>query len=250
MRVSLLTSGVRYPVPGVPSDVGQSVQLLTMDPELGRELDAQARAEAVAASVARVVEVPAGARGRLGVPPVEATVVVLDGLLLRLVVDRNGRSAADVFDRGDVTDSRQPAHPSDVVPFKVEWLAVEDLRLAVLDGSWYRRMARWPDVLADLVARAAEQGCRQALTAAISRHAGLAERMLMLLWFIAERRGVVRREGVYLELPLSHLQLSYLCGSRRPSVSTALGDLAREGLISRCEDGWVLHGEPPEMLAA
>jgi CRP/FNR family cyclic AMP-dependent transcriptional regulator len=50
-------------------------------------------------------------------------------------------------------------------------------------------------------------------------------------------------------LPLSHQRLGDLVGAHRPSVTTAMGDLVRAGLLSR-SDGkvWVLHGSPPEQL--
>jgi CRP/FNR family cyclic AMP-dependent transcriptional regulator len=43
--------------------------------------------------------------------------------------------------------------------------------------------------------------------------------------------------------------LADLVGAHRPSVTTAMGDLARSGAISRRDSGeWVLHGAPPEQL--
>ena len=35
---------------------------------------------------------------------------------------------------------------------------------------------------------------------------------------------------------------------RRPSVSSTLTELSHRGLVSRTENGWVLHGEPPADL--
>jgi hypothetical protein len=35
---------------------------------------------------------------------------------------------------------------------------------------------------------------------------------------------------------------------RRPSVSSTLTELGRRGLVSRTEDGWIIHGEPPTEL--
>ena len=43
--------------------------------------------------------------------------------------------------------------------------------------------------------------------------------------------------------------LATLVGARRPSVTTALAGLAREGLIERTTEGWLLHGDPDEVLA-
>jgi CRP/FNR family transcriptional regulator, cyclic AMP receptor protein len=48
---------------------------------------------------------------------------------------------------------------------------------------------------------------------------------------------------------LPHRTLATLGGARRPSVTTALTGLAREGLVERIEGGWLLHGDPDEVLA-
>jgi hypothetical protein len=46
-------------------------------------------------------------------------------------------------------------------------------------------------------------------------------------------------------LVLSHRLIGELVGARRPTVSTALADLAREGQLARRDDGtWLLTGEP------
>jgi hypothetical protein len=50
---------------------------------------------------------------------------------------------------------------------------------------------------------------------------------------------------VALPMTLSHRMLGQLIGARRPTVSTALGELAKEGEILRREDGtWLLTGTP------
>jgi CRP/FNR family transcriptional regulator, cyclic AMP receptor protein len=42
-----------------------------------------------------------------------------------------------------------------------------------------------------------------------------------------------------------------MVGARRPSVTTALGQLIARGDIERRPDGgWILHGQPPEPRAA
>ena len=48
-----------------------------------------------------------------------------------------------------------------------------------------------------------------------------------------------------LPLALSHRMLGQIVGARRPTVSTALGALARDGLVARRVDGWLLLGRPP-----
>jgi DNA-binding GntR family transcriptional regulator len=40
-----------------------------------------------------------------------------------------------------------------------------------------------------------------------------------------------------------------MVGARRPSVTTALGQLMARGAIERRPDGgWILHGQPPRAL--
>ena len=52
--------------------------------------------------------------------------------------------------------------------------------------------------------------------------------------------------GVALPLVLSHRLLGGLVGARRPTVSTALTELARRREIVRRDDGtWLLAGEAP-----
>jgi CRP-like cAMP-binding protein len=54
---------------------------------------------------------------------------------------------------------------------------------------------------------------------------------------------------VTVPLPLGHQRLADLVGATRPSVTTALGELSRDGAVSRRDDGtWLLHGSPPEKL--
>ena len=54
-------------------------------------------------------------------------------------------------------------------------------------------------------------------------------------------------EGIALRLPLTHRLLAELIGARRPTVTTAVGQLESRGALSRRpRDEWLLHGSPPE----
>jgi hypothetical protein len=56
----------------------------------------------------------------------------------------------------------------------------------------------------------------------------------------------VVKDGVVVSLRLSHRTLAGMVGARRPSVTTALGQLMARGEIERRDDGeWVLKGRPP-----
>jgi CRP-like cAMP-binding protein len=57
------------------------------------------------------------------------------------------------------------------------------------------------------------------------------------------------RDGVVVPLALTHRILGQLVGARRPTVSTALGELAERDELARRPDGsWLLRGDPPEAL--
>jgi hypothetical protein len=51
-----------------------------------------------------------------------------------------------------------------------------------------------------------------------------------------------------LPLRLTHALLADLVAARRPTVSTALSELANKGLVRSSEDRWLLFGEPPGEL--
>ena len=73
------------------------------------------------------------------------------------------------------------------------------------------------------------------------------DRLLALLWCLAERWGRVVPGGVLVNLRLPHRTLAGMVGARRPSVTTALGQLiSREEIERRPDGGWLLRGDPPE----
>jgi CRP-like cAMP-binding protein len=47
---------------------------------------------------------------------------------------------------------------------------------------------------------------------------------------------------------LTHALLADLVAARRPTVTSALSELSRRGLVRYLEDGWLLIGEPPGEL--
>ena len=89
-----------------------------------------------------------------------------------------------------------------------------------------------------------------AVNMAIVHHPRVETRVHMLLWHFADRWGTVRRDGVLLPLTLTHALLADLVAAQRPTVSAAIGVLAREGRVERVEGGWLLYGSPPGELEA
>jgi hypothetical protein len=71
----------------------------------------------------------------------------------------------------------------------------------------------------------------------------LDDRLLALLRVLADRWGYVRRDGVHLRVRLTHDTLAGLAGAQRPSITTALGRLARLGQVRRTPEGFVVAHE-------
>jgi CRP/FNR family cyclic AMP-dependent transcriptional regulator len=84
-----------------------------------------------------------------------------------------------------------------------------------------------------------------AVNMAIVHQARVDVRLHMLLWHLAGRWGRVRSDGVVVPLRLTHSVLSELVAARRPTVTSALSELARQGVVRAIREGWLLSGNPP-----
>ncbi|HEX7291448.1 MAG TPA: Crp/Fnr family transcriptional regulator [Conexibacter sp.] len=223
------------------------VRVLEEDPELAAGLDPTSVQLATRHAIAAVEIVapgsweptfPADGSGSLGL-------LVLDGLLMRDVAVAQA-TCTELIGRGDLL--RPWDWERDVLTIKpvVTWTALQPVRLAVLDRRIAAVMGRWPELVSAVVARAVRRSFELATNQATSHLTRVDARLELLFWGLADRWGRVSPDGVVLELPLTHQVLGRLVGAQRPSVTTALSDLARRGLVERREDGaWILRGDPP-----
>ena len=132
---------------------------------------------------------------------------------------------------------------------EIGWIVLEPSRLAILDHDLVVRINPWPQLGLELFNRGTRRAHHLAVALAIAHHQRVSDRLLLTLWHLAERWGRVGADGVVVPLPLGHQRLADLVGAHRPSVTTAMGELARAGTLSRSENSdWVLHGQPPEEL--
>lgn len=225
------------------------VHLLREDADLGTGIPAADRAWAVEQCVVPALSI---APGEWDVREIQELtqgigVLILDGLLLRRVgVD--GRFGGELVGEGDLL---RPWHGEDVdstLPYSTGWRALSRTRLAVLDGRATARLCRYPPVIGAITGRALERARRLALMMAIIHHPRIDVRLHMLFWHLADRWGRVGRDGVILEMGLSHTVLSDLIAAQRPSVTGSLKKLTESGLIEPTDRGWILTGEPPGEL--
>jgi Crp-like helix-turn-helix protein len=130
----------------------------------------------------------------------------------------------------------------------VRWNVLSRSRVALLDRRFGAQLVTYPEVNAALIDRVNERALRLSVTQAISQLNRVDRRLLALFWHLAERWGRMTKDGVALPMTLSHRMLGQLIGARRPTVSTALSQLTREGEVRRRDDGtWLLTGAPVGM---
>lgn len=126
------------------------------------------------------------------------------------------------------------------------WRALQPARLAVLDARFAAAAARWPQLLGELVARSVRRSRLLVALMAVGQVRRLDERLILLLRILAERWGHVGPDGVEVDLRLTHETVARLASARRPSVSTALARLERDGALRRADRRFVL---PLETIA-
>lgn len=210
--------------------------------DLERSVPPGRRTAARSAAMARVVEVAASRSldlGRFASVAGGPGMLVLDGALLHSVMV-DGRHRGDVVASGDLLSAPRAER---LVRSVTTWTAITRTRLALLGPRWTARMAPYPEVVCALVARGVTQSRRLAALAAIGCEPLLDVRVWRLFWYLADRFGEVRPDGVHIPLPLTHEALAVLAGDHRPSVSTVVGALTARGFVRRSGHSWVLTGE-------
>jgi hypothetical protein len=226
-----------------------SCHILGEDTELADAISPQRREQAIQQCTARQVMLSAGdavsetspLAGGLGI-------LVLSGLLVRrLGID--GRFGAELLGEGDLLRPWQWEADSATLPLEIGWSVVSPARLALLDEEFADRcIGKFPELASPLVGRAMQRSRNLAVNMAIVHQARVDGRLHMLLWHQAARWGRVRTEGTVLPIRLTHALLADLVAARRPTVTSALSDLTRRGLIRSAGDKWILYGEPPREL--
>ena len=227
------------------------VNVLDEDPELSELLGGRRNEAARAASNSALLHIPIGGWNAPEDSPREGQggygLLILDGLVVRRV-GFDGRWGAELLGPGDLLRPWEGDidTASGAMPFETHWRVMNPLRIAVLDLSWAARMSGYPQVGGELTGRALKRARRLVMSMAIVQVPRLDDRLWMIFWELAERWGRVHRDGVHIELPLTHELLSHLAAARRPSVSGALTRLSESGRVLRVGRSWVLIGEPPE----
>jgi CRP-like cAMP-binding protein len=198
--------------------------------------------------VAKTAEFPAGP----WTPPERETrfgigVLILEGLVVRQV-GVGGRFGAELLGQGDLLRPWQREDIGTTLPRTGRWRVLSPTRVAELDSDFALRVARYPEVVSTLFARAIRRSRHMAVSMAIVHQPRIEVRLEMLFWELADRWGTVRKDGVHVPLHLTHATLADLVAARRPTVTKALGDLAQRSVVVWTGTDWLLPGEPPHEL--
>lgn len=221
------------------------LSLLDFDPSLAECVPASRREVAHRALLVEAFELDPGPWSAPEIDPTKSFGFLIgSGMLVRECAIDGSRSL-EPLGPGDIVRPWQ----EDAASFaKGQVQVLTAARIAVFDREFALRAARFPELIARLMERVLQRSRYLAIYAAIDGLVGVKKRLVTLMWTFAERWGSLREGVIFLPVEFQHSALAYLVAARRPSVSTALGELQSDGVLERVEGGWILRGEPPSAV--
>jgi len=213
------------------------VQLLDVEPDFGAFLTDEER------DVVRTLAVPVH---RIATGPLEIdelleetdafAALVLNGMFIRSLAVGD-RSALTLLGPGDLMTLSGTSR-TQLLSARHE--ARADAEVALLDDHVLVAARRFPRLMAGLAVRMGEQHDRLSAQLVICQMPRVEDRIVALMWLLAETWGRVTGSGTALPLTLTHDAIGELVGARRPTVTLALAHLGEEGRLIRQDRGWLL----------
>jgi CRP-like cAMP-binding protein len=111
--------------------------------------------------------------------------------------------------------------------------ALTDAAVTVVPGLAYRVLLGSPELAATVTERLLDAVCERQQSLARFATVDHRERVRQKLLQLARAHGRVGRDGVHLDLPLTHELLAQTTGSARETVTVALASLRRQGFVVR-----------------
>jgi hypothetical protein len=241
----MLEGGVKAPQRGTRRG---AARLFDVVPDLRRLLSAEDAliAERVVLPVETVRESDVDLSARIA--SVDAFgVVVMDGVLVhRLQIGE--RTALRLLGPGDIYCLG--GENSTILLGESRWTVAGPTRLALLGSTVLMAARRFPQVIREVLIRTAEQAERGAAHLVINQLPRVDQRLVAVMWLLAEKWGYVTPAGTVLPLALTHETLGALTGARRPTITLALTRLTESGQIVKTDAGWLIVAPPPEGAAS
>jgi CRP/FNR family cyclic AMP-dependent transcriptional regulator len=173
--------------------------------------------------------------------------LVLSGVLCRDTV-LGDHASAHLFGPGAIIRPRESA--ATTLPFTTSWSCVVESIVAVLDEDFPSFLAGWPalaEIIQHQLSIQLEASLCQCAWTGLSR---VDDRILALFWHLADAWGTVRRDGVAIDLPLTHRLIGRLVAAERATISLALTRLAAGGLLTKSGTRmWLLNPASKALLA-
>lgn len=221
-----------------PSDDGHAISLLDLDPELRGLLTEEERdgVSAIGLTTRTFSDERTGLKAEFRRAGAFGAFVI-KGVLIHEVrlADRTGMR---LLGPGDVL-----AYPNGFDPYVLgatRWLPAGPVQLAMFDNRLLLALRRWPRLMVGLYMRLGQQLDRLTAQLVICQLPRVEDRVLGIMWLMAESWGKVTPAGTRLPLHLTHETIGMMIGARRPTVSLALRELAERGAMVRHGSGWLL----------
>jgi RNA polymerase sigma-B factor len=229
--VTRATTRLRELLAGEPAGAPEPmVRLVQADPELFADLDAAALAQARSHLVARRLAVEPGVWDGSG----DGRLLVVRGTLLRQVTPVR----AELLGPGDVIQGSA-------------WQVLEPTEFACLDRRIMHALSAWPSAMEALLGRMSRRSDALAAQLAITDQRRVDDRLLSLFQLLGERWGTRTPRGIAIPVPLTHDTIAMLVGAHRPTVTSGLRRLSRDGSLRQTgPQRWLLVQRTPLALAA
>jgi CRP/FNR family transcriptional regulator, cyclic AMP receptor protein len=161
--------------------------------------------------------------------------VIVDGVVLKETT-LTQRSALELLGPGDLLAPPLTAVRQLESRAVSRYLAHGPVSLGAIEAHFREAARRWPSIADFLHDRLGRQTHRASMHLAMLHLPRIEDRVIALFADVGERFGRVTAEGILIDLPLTHEVIGGLVGSRRPTVTIALQELATEGLLERLDD--------------
>lgn len=223
------------PAPALRRPAPERIPLADLDPDLAADAAGSADLTAPVRTV-RPRDWTAVGERRL-------SFLILDGWVV-VHVEAAGATSAELLGPEDIVLAPLGADRG-ALAARMTYSASSPVRVAVLDGPARAALRGNAEAAAVVFDRQRARAERALIQQAIAHLTRVDLRVLATLWHLSGRCGRVTPAGVLIPLRLTHRLLGLLVGARRPSVTTAVGELEERGLLVRDAAGLLLRGRAP-----